>query len=221
MNHVMLDLETMGSGPDAAIVAIGAVVFDPHADPLGDLGESFYRTVDLESAVRAGGAIDAGTVLWWLRQSAAARAALGKDAVPLPLVLRDFAGFLAGLGPEVNLWGNGAGFDNVILAQAYRAIGLPVPWKHWNDRCYRTLKALYPEVPAPERAGTAHQALDDAQHQARHAAAMLRARAGADTDPDVTAEIRHILGELDRLAAVWGDEGVFRTCRDRLRALAG
>jgi DNA polymerase III epsilon subunit-like protein len=32
---VMLDLETMGNGPDAAIVAIGAIEFDPAAERLG------------------------------------------------------------------------------------------------------------------------------------------------------------------------------------------
>jgi hypothetical protein len=30
-------------------------------------------------------------------------------------------------------------------------------------------------------------------------------------------EVRSVLGELDHLAEVWGDEGVFRRCRDRLR----
>ena len=32
-------------------------------------------------------------------------------------------------------------------------------------------------------------------------------------------EVRSVLGELDHLAEVWGDEGVFRRCRDRLRAV--
>jgi hypothetical protein len=32
-------------------------------------------------------------------------------------------------------------------------------------------------------------------------------------------EVRSVLGELDHLAEVWGDEGVFRRCRDRLRNL--
>lgn len=32
-------------------------------------------------------------------------------------------------------------------------------------------------------------------------------------------EIASVLELLDNLASVWGDEGVFRRCRDRLRAL--
>ncbi|MFO0181046.1 MAG: hypothetical protein ACK517_04590, partial [bacterium] len=30
-------------------------------------------------------------------------------------------------------------------------------------------------------------------------------------------EVRSVLDQLDHLATVWGDEGVFRRCRERLR----
>jgi hypothetical protein len=36
---------------------------------------------------------------------------------------------------------------------------------------------------------------------------------------DVLNEVRAVLANMDNLAQVWGDEGVFRSCRDRLRAL--
>lgn len=58
MLDVMLDLETMGNGPRAAIVAIGAVEFDPKTRTVGD---RFYQTVDLATAVKMGGEIDAST----------------------------------------------------------------------------------------------------------------------------------------------------------------
>lgn len=51
-----------------------------------------------------------------------------------------------------------------------------VPWPHWNDRCYRTLKAMRPDVKM-ERTGTHHNAVDDATSQARHALALLAANA--------------------------------------------
>lgn len=34
---------------------------------------------------------------------------------------------------------------------------------------------------------------------------------------DFFGEVKCVLNELDSLASVWGDEGVFRRCRDRLR----
>ena len=33
----------------------------------------------------------------------------------------------------------------------------------------------------------------------------------------IAEEVKSVLAELDHLASVWGDEGVFRRCRDRLR----
>lgn len=43
-----------------------------------------------------------------------------------------------------------------------------------------------------------------------------------DCDPlrEVADEIKSVLVQLDELAETWGDEGVFRRCRDRLRAVA-
>ena len=48
MNHLMIDLETMGNKPTAPIVAIGAVFFDPKN---GELGAEFYVAVNLGSAM--------------------------------------------------------------------------------------------------------------------------------------------------------------------------
>ena len=36
---------------------------------------------------------------------------------------------------------------------------------------------------------------------------------------EAIAEVRVVLSQLDDLAQQWGDEGVFRRCRDRLRKL--
>jgi len=47
------------------------------------------------------------------------------------------------------------------------------PWYFWNDRCYRTMKSLYPQIPM-ERDGVHHNALDDAISQARHLMAILK-----------------------------------------------
>jgi len=76
---------------------------------------------------------------------------------------------------NVRVWGNGAAFDNVILASAYRQANITQPWLFWNDRCYRTVKALSPAV-TMQRNGTHHNALDDAESQARHLIDMLANR---------------------------------------------
>ncbi|WP_193799271.1 exonuclease, partial [Escherichia coli] len=59
--HLMIDLETMGKNPDAPIISIGAIFFDPQT---GDMGPEFSKTIDLETA---GGVIDRDTIKWWLK----------------------------------------------------------------------------------------------------------------------------------------------------------
>lgn len=188
MNHVMLDLETLGTRPDAAIVAIGAVAFDPAH---GTLGDTFYRVIGLESSMHWSGSVDASTLRFWLGQpDAARRELLRDDAVPLPAVLEEFAnwGNARGEPDHLRVWGNGAAFDNVILRQAYARLYDVLdchapPWRHWNDRCYRTIKAFYPHIPKPEPA-IKHHALEDARAQAQHLLAMLAAKPViTDTDP--------------------------------------
>lgn len=173
MNNVMLDLETMGSGSDAAIIAIGAVEFDILSRSIGD---GFYQIITLESSVSQGGVIDPATVLWWLKQSDQARAELQRPGIHIDDALNRFAVWLSNISSgqpqEVCIWGNGAAFDNAILASAYRRVEIPQPWKHWNDRCYRTIKAMHPHTKL-QRLGTHHNAQNDALSQTWHLIDML------------------------------------------------
>jgi len=159
MNNVMVDLETLGNGPQSVIIAIGAVKFDESG-----LGEEFYEVVDAQSCVDAGLKMDVSTIMWWMQQSDEARAAFKRESISLWEALDKFSDFV---GADDKVWGNGASFDNTILGSAYRAVEEEQPWKFWNDRCYRTVKAMYPDKPIP-RSGVHHNALDDAKSQALH-----------------------------------------------------
>jgi len=160
MNNVMIDLETMGTGRNAAIVAIGAVKFDKSG-----LGEEYYVKISLVEACMFGMEMTAETVLWWLKQSDEARAELtdGKTTCVYQ-VIEDFEHFL---GDDAVVWGNGSDFDNVILAELWLSQDLQVPWKFWNSQCYRTIKNTNRDVPF-NRVGVHHNALDDARSQAAH-----------------------------------------------------
>lgn len=167
MNNIMLDLETMGNSSNAAIIAIGAVRFDK------EVTEKFYEKVDLGSSLKCGLEIDSDTVLWWMKQGGDARKQFEGDVrkqfLPLRYALLMFAGWI---GDDAIMWGNGAAFDNAIMANAYRACELIQPWKFWNDRCYRTIKNLHPEIKM-ERTGIHHCAVDDAESQALHLMRIL------------------------------------------------
>lgn len=180
--EVMLDLETMGNGPDAAIVAIGAVAFNIHDADIS--ADNFYTRVRLESSVEHGGVIDPSTVLWWMEQSEEARSEIAKkDGLHIIDALEEFSHWIrtAAAGEESQVWGNGASFDNVILRSAYQRRRREPPWLWWNDRCYRTIKGLYGHNIKIERAGTHHHALADAEAQAVHLLRML------DSDPTLAA----------------------------------
>ena len=161
MTHIMIDLETMSLRPNAAIVSIGAVLFDDQGCAL----DTFYRNVSLSSCQSHGLHIDAGTVMWWLRQNAVARDALDTDPLKLPAALRELNDWMPHTASLTGVWGNGAAADNVWLAEAYLAADVVRPWTHKHDRCYRTFRAAHQDVIDPPENETSHNALSDALWQ--------------------------------------------------------
>ena len=172
-NHLSVDLETMGKNPDAPIISIGAIFFDPQT---GDMGPEFSKTIDLETA---GGAIDRDTIKWWLKQSREAQSAILTDEIPLDDALLQLREFIDENSGEffVQVWGNGTNFDNVILRRSYERQGIPCPWRYHNDRDVRTIVELGKTFGFDARTaipfeGVPHNALDDARHQAKYVSAI-------------------------------------------------
>lgn len=165
---VMLDLETLGTKPGSVILSLGAVTDD---------GRAFYEVISIDSCTAAGLTIDESTVQWWTTQAtAAAKAAFRPDLKPVEKgwlhdVLQSFASWYPAADAE--LWANGAAFDPPLLECAYRAVDIDIPWDFRNVRCYRTLKALYPDVPPPANS-MKHHALRDAGAQMRHLQLLLQ-----------------------------------------------
>jgi len=198
--HIMVDLETLGKQKNACIVALGAYYFDTKEPTKGESfyllanPESSLKTglqMDADTVLWwLGQSEDARNELLRCREGAS-----------LAMVLASFASFYQGCSidqqtkfvlkfreenpncteedclkqskryPRIPVWGNGATFDNVILSTAYGLIGQPVPWQFTEDRCYRTLKNLCPQVPMV-RTGTHHNALEDCKSQALHLSAI-------------------------------------------------
>lgn len=172
-DHLMIDLETMGKNPDAPIISIGAIFFDPQT---GDMGPEFSKTIDLETA---GGVIDRDTIKWWLKQSREAQSAIMTDEIPLDDALLQLREFIDENSGEffVQVWGNGANFDNTILRRSYERQGIPCPWRYYNDRDIRTIVELGKAIDFDARTaipfeGERHNALDDARYQAKYVSAI-------------------------------------------------
>lgn len=181
--HVMIDLETLGTVPGSVILSIGACVFD-ESGPSADPDNRFEVHIRLDSSVAEGGAMEPGTVLWWMdpKRDAARLAMLagqvGAKRAPQALVMFHDWLLVRQADPKRRIvWGKGPSFDCGLLAAAFRKSrpGGALPWIYPNERCVRTLVDMAPHVPEPVREGTHHSALDDALHQARHCGAILRA----------------------------------------------
>ncbi|EKY6635761.1 3'-5' exoribonuclease [Escherichia coli] len=174
--HLMIDLETMGTNTNAPIVVIGAVFFDPQT---GEIGPVFYIVISLTDAMNTGAVPDGGTIEWWLKQSSEARAAILTDQVKLKDALSRFREFINEYSDEkfVQVWGNGATFDNAILRTSYERLDIPCPWRYYNDRDVRTIVELGKTIDFDARTvipfeGVRHNALDDARHQAKYVSAI-------------------------------------------------
>ncbi|MDU7827815.1 MAG: 3'-5' exoribonuclease, partial [Escherichia coli] len=143
-HHLMIDLETMGKNPDAPIISIDAIFFDPQT---GDMGPEFSKTIDLETA---GGVIDRDVIKRWLKQSREAQSAIMTDEIPLDDALLQLREFIDENSGEffVQVWGNGAN-DVRTIVELGKAI----------DFDARTA------IPFE---GERHNALDDARYQAKY-----------------------------------------------------
>ncbi|HBA8712585.1 TPA: exonuclease [Escherichia coli] len=176
--HLMIDLETMGTNTNAPIVVIGAVFFDPQT---GEIGPVFYIVISLTDAMNTGAVPDGGAIEWWLKQSSEARAAILTDQVKLKDALSRFREFINEYSDEkfVQVWGNGATFDNAILRTSYERLDIPCPWRYYNDRDVRTIVELGKTIDFDARTvipfeGVRHNALDDARHQAKYVTATIQ-----------------------------------------------
>lgn len=160
--HVMIDLETLGTRPGDTILSIGAVKFTQKDDPII---EKFYIAISPESCKEAGLRAQKSTLDWWAKQSEEARAAAFSGTMSIEHALLKLTMWMPPIDDAV-VWGNGANFDNALLAAAYRAVKADVPWHFWNDRCYRTMRAMFGPKERKKNVGVAHNALDDAITQA-------------------------------------------------------
>lgn len=168
--NIMLDMETLGTRPGSVILTLALV---PFYVPAGESSLPLYIKIDPESCKAYGLTTDAHTIKWWERQDPAVKQEAFSGKIDLPYALATVTEYLQQQGDSIYLWGNGSDFDNVLLQAAYEKCGMTVPWSHYNNRCYRTLKNIAKSVPSVPIAVGKHNALVDAKHQAAHAESIF------------------------------------------------
>ena len=158
--HCMIDLETMSVTPDAVILTLGAVHFNPYGNGYGD---KIYFRISIDDQDALGRQIDQSTLDWWAKQDPAImeEAFSDQDRIPLKEAMDRFHKFAWGCDA---FWSHGATFDLVMIENVLRQMGRPLPWNYWQLRDTRTLFDLGfdPDMPTGEK----HNALQDAIRQA-------------------------------------------------------
>lgn len=168
--HIVIDLETLGTNPHAAIATIAVVVIEELT-----ITQELYMRVDLRGWQQSHRKCDADTALFWMNQEKAARheVTTREERLALDAALSQIID-LVGLYRRPCIWAKSPSFDCVILRTAFEQCSLDTPWKYWHERDIRTLEALFPALKEIPFEGVQHHALHDAKHEARQVIEGLR-----------------------------------------------
>jgi len=156
----MVDMETMAVTPNAVVLSLGAVHFNPYGSGYSD---KIYFRVSIDDQDALGREVDPKTIEWWGQQDPAImeEAFSPDNRISLVDAMDQFHKFAWGCD---RFWSHGATFDLVMLENIYRQLNKPLPWNYWQLRDTRTLFDLGfdPDMPT----GSKHDALQDAIRQA-------------------------------------------------------
>ena len=163
MIDLMIDLETLSTKPNAVILSLGAVKFNPYNSYI-DIDNGLDIKVDVDSQITLGRDVQEDTLTWWTKQPAEVQdAAFGLDN------RASLASFVTMLNKAMvgvdHVWCQGPVFDIVILENLYKQLGVPVPWNYWQIRDSRTLFGVFGD-PRTKNRKEAHNALMDCYYQA-------------------------------------------------------
>ncbi len=141
MEHLMIDLETLGTRSNSVFLSLAAVQFNLNT---GFVGKVFRENITLDSSLQAGLTVDASTIKWWLEQRTEIMKLMFVRPAHIHNVLVSFSDFIQ--ENEIKfVWGNSARFDLGLLDNAYNKVGVELPWKFWNELDFRTMKNLFPQ----------------------------------------------------------------------------
>jgi hypothetical protein len=140
MPDIIIDLETLSTKFNAAILVIAGIKFNRNNTLLEGKEENyFYKRITLESCIEIGLHVDPETQKWWSEQDKDVQyeALHNPDRVHIKQALKEFSAWF-GTG-SICIWGNGPSFDCGILKFAYEKCGLETPWSFWLERDIRTI----------------------------------------------------------------------------------
>lgn len=156
----VVDIETLGTHPDSAIISIGAVLNLPD----GEQRTFDSGPIDLTEQLLAGAHIDQKTVQWWMGQPDQTKGYFKAPTVRLNRALNLLDQFLSGQETQTDIWAQGPQFDQIVLEAAFRRCQMTPPWKYNQWRDVRTLKSFFTDEFFRKNEHIKHNALHDALH---------------------------------------------------------
>lgn len=157
--HMMIDLETLSTHPNAMVLSVGACVFNQ-----GRVAEWRHWVLDRSKQHRR--RIDVSSVEWWMGQGDQAKAAvfnIADEDLINPYQMRNE---LVGLATQYNVvkwWAHSPSFDMITLNSLLNEEVFP--FRDWLD----TRTIMWASGTKMTRdGGTAHNAADDAIRQAQY-----------------------------------------------------
>jgi hypothetical protein len=164
---LMIDLETLGQGPHAVVLSLGACFFNITS---GQILGTFEMALDVDEQMKRGREVDGSTLKWWMGQSGAAKKVFHEQAKPAKEVLTIFSNWVlqtTTIG-KVQAWGNGSTFDISMMEDIMKQYEVKIPWLYNGVMDLRTFKRFCAGGAQVEKLGTNHNALDDAISQATY-----------------------------------------------------
>ena len=160
--HVMLDIETLATTPDAVVMSVGVVKFDPHT------GTPYNKTLwrpDIDEQTERDRHVSESTLEWWAKQPDHIQEDAFSDEgrIPVTEFMKELNRYCVGAD---KIWCQGPQFDMLILENLYIQYGHHFGWQFWQIMDCRTLFQLMPVDPRKAIQQDLHSADADAYYQA-------------------------------------------------------
>ena len=162
--HATIDIETIDTCPEATVLSIGCVKFNPLDD--SEPHSELYFKISIDDQDGLGRTVSDDTIEWWSKQDPKImeEAFNQKDAITVDESLSKLSKFSVGVD---TFWGQGYGFDYTIMENMFRQGGKPIPWNFWIIRDSRTLFSCCEKDPRKAFQTDLHNALADAYFQSK------------------------------------------------------
>ena len=168
MIHYMIDIETLGQGPESMVLSIAAVKFDQD-----QVLKSIELYPDLTEQQLQGQKIEVNTLEWWINHKEILSTYLQKHRKNLTFCYYQLAFFLFEKGHQTQIWSKSPRFDLQILENLWK--NQPHLWDYRSQGDVRAAEFKLKQKQIPlTRPEQAHNSLSDCLAQVANVQKLLQ-----------------------------------------------